>query len=101
MQQKAVRFQEALSNFDAASDLEDLTPEQYARLRNIEIVAKPVQKRRRRKKTEDTEEEVPPGYVRHTEVEESNELIKGGFRKTRVTRTWIAPVKSKEKDGKG
>lgn len=97
-QKKAVRFQESLGNVEAASRLEDLEPEDYAAFRNIEIVDEPVQKRRRRKKKED--KDVPPGYVRHTEVEESNESIEGGFRKTRVTKTWIAPVKSKEKGGK-
>jgi hypothetical protein len=89
MQAKAVRFQDSLEHFEAARQLEFLTPEEYAALRNIEIVDEPVQKRRSRKQKEDRY--VPPGYKRHTEVTETHEEIPGGTRTTKVIRTWLAP----------
>jgi hypothetical protein len=95
MQEKAVRFQDALDHFEAARQLEFLTPEQYAALRNIEIVDEPIQKRRRRKKKEDRY--VPPGYERRTEVTESHEVIPGGTRTQQVIKTWLVPKSEKNK----
>src|ERR1041384_3104896 len=87
MQAKAVRFQQSLDHWDAANELEFLTPEQYAALRNIEIVHESVQKRRRSKKRSDRY--VPPGYKRVTKVTESTEPILGGTRTRRVVTTWL------------
>lgn len=95
MQDKAVRFQDSLDHFEAARRLEFLTVEDYAALRNIEIVDEPVQKRRRKKQ----EHGVPPGYKRLTEVTESHEVIPGGTRTQKVIKTWLIP-KGKKSAGK-
>jgi hypothetical protein len=94
MQEKAVRFQESLFHIDAAYKLEMLSPEQYADLRNIEIVDEPVQKRKRRKKKDVG---VPPGYKRHTEVTESQEKIPGGTRRVRIVKGWLVKKTPKGK----
>jgi hypothetical protein len=93
MQEKAVRFQEALDHWNAARRIEELTIEQYAALRKIEIVDEPIQKRRSRKQKEDRY--VPPGYKRHIEVAESHEVIPGGTRTQKVIKTWLVPKSRK------
>lgn len=99
MQEKAVRFQDNLFNFDAARRIEALEPEQYAMLRSIEIVDKPIQKRKRSKQKKNND--VPPGYERHIEVTESHELIPGGTRRQRITKTWLVPKSNKSVATKG
>jgi hypothetical protein len=76
MQKKAVRFQESLDHLDAARRLDELTPEQYATLRKIEITG-----------------ERPHGYG-----VEVNEWIEGGV-KHRVVKKWKTLSTSGKKKG--
>lgn len=65
MQERAVSFQENLGHYEAAGRLERLTTSEYAKLRKIEIVLDPVQKRRRsQSKKEKPVDDMPAGPVR-------------------------------------
>jgi hypothetical protein len=91
MQAKAVRFQHSLFNFDAAFRIEELTLEQYAMWRNIEIVDKPVQKRKRQKK-EKSIESTPPTRFHSVVVTEQMPGEKPVVTSRRVVKEWIVPI---------
>jgi hypothetical protein len=91
MQAKSVRFQENLNHYDAAIDIEGLLPEEYAKLRAIEIVSEPVRKRRRAGAVKKVTV-VPRGTVRIVTTTEWNEVKSDGrVHRHRVVETSMAP----------
>lgn len=75
MKAKAIRFQENVGHFDAMMRLESLSVEDYAALRNIEIVPRPIRKRRA---PASVKSNVPPGYGTRTKVKQWTEPTKEG-----------------------